>query len=64
MDFTQLSGSLRCDNGQRSLHAGMWLFLGEVASKAQVRDPNMTVFIQQDISWLMVRVSEREKESQ
>lgn len=53
--FTKPSRSLRrCDDRHKYLHAGMRLFLGEVTSKAQVRDANMAVFVQQDISWLRV----------
>lgn len=35
-----------------NLHAGVGLLLGKVAGQAEVRDTNMTMFIQQDISWL------------
>lgn len=38
----------------------MWLLLREVAGKAQVRDTNMTVFIQQDISWLRGKKRDRD----
>lgn len=42
----------------------MWLLLGEVAGEAQVGDANMTVLVQQDISWLKERrEGERESES-
>lgn len=34
------------------LHAGMGLLFGEIASQTKVGDTNVSMFIQQDISWL------------
>lgn len=45
----------RRDDRHKHLHAGVWLLLGEVAGEAQVGDANMTVLVQQDISWLKER---------
>jgi len=43
----------------RHLHASVGLLLGEVAGQAEVRDPNMTVLVQQDISGLMEEIERR-----